>query len=53
MQKKNASPDSRLLLWEEELMGLIKARIMAETETSMRAHTNISIEGVIWLLQKN
>ena len=53
MQEKNANPNSRLLYWEEELMGLIKAKILTEAETSMRAHANMSIEGVSRLIQKN
>lgn len=53
MQKKTASPNGRLLYWEEELMGLIKAKILAEAGTSMRAHTNMSVEEAIRMLQKN
>ena len=53
MQKKTARPDSQLLRWEEELMGLIKAKVLAETETSMWAQTNMSIEEVSQLLQNS
>ena len=53
MQKKTARPDSRLLRWEEELMGLIKAKVLAEAETSMRAQANMSIEEVSQLLQNS
>ena len=53
MQKKTASQNSRLLYWEEELMVLIKAKILAEAETSMRAQANMSVEEVSWLLQKS
>ena len=53
MQKKTARPDSRLLRWEEELMGLIKAKVLAEAETSMRAQANMSIEKVSQLLQNS
>lgn len=53
MQKKTANPNSRLLYWEEELMVLIKAKILAEAETSMRAQANMSVEEVSWLLQKS
>lgn len=53
MQKKTARPSGRLLYWEEELMWLIKAKILAEAGTSMRAHANMSIAEVIRLLQKS
>lgn len=53
MRKKTANPNGRLLRWEEELMGLVKAKILAEAETSMRAQANMSVEEVSWLLQKS
>ena len=53
MQKKTARPNNRLLYWEEELMGLINAKILAEAETSIRAQANMSVEGVSRLLRKS
>lgn len=53
MQKKTASLNRRLLYWEEELMVLIKAKIMAEAETSMRAQANMSVDEVSRLLRKS
>lgn len=53
MQKKTANPNGRLLCWEEGLMGLIKAKILAEAETSILAQANMSIEEVGRLLRKS
>lgn len=53
MQKKTASPNGRLLRWDEELMKLIKTKIRAEAGTAMRAQANMSIEKVSLLLRKS
>ena len=53
MQKKGGNPNGRMLRWEEELMKLIKAKILSEAGTSMRAQANMSLEGVNRLLRKS
>lgn len=52
MQKKTAGTNIRPLRREEELMELVKAKILAEAEAFMLAQANVSSEGVILLLQR-
>lgn len=51
MQKKTVSSTTRQ--WEEELMALIKAEILAEPGTSMLAQANVSMVEMSRLLQKD